>query len=123
MTCTITATISETQTFGPTFTATITPENGIAVPAGGGFILYPNPVFDAVHLSYVMKGPGTVKLRIYNEAGGLSAYIEERKPQGAQISSISAGKLAPGVYFCIASLSCDSGSREKSGIMKFIVLR
>ena len=112
-----------TLTPGPTFTATVTPANGIAVPAGGGFILYPNPVLDAVHLSYVMKKGGEARLRIYNEAGGLVAVLDEKKPGGPQVSSLSTRKLAPGVYFCLANLSFDSGKQERSGVLKFIVLR
>jgi hypothetical protein len=119
---TMTGAITATLTAGPSFTATATAGNGAAAP-DGGFILYPNPVFDAVYLSYDMAGAGNVKIRIYNEAGALVIAFEERKPGGPQISSLNVLKLAPGVYFCLAGLSCDSGKREKSGIKKFIVLR
>lgn len=117
-----TETGTATEALTPAFTATLTPVTGIALPAAGGFILYPNPVYDSANLSYLMAGPGSVTMRIYNEAGSPVFYMKEARPSGAQVSSISTRKAAPGVYFCLAAIDYDTGRRERSGVIKFIVL-
>jgi hypothetical protein len=70
-----------------------------------------------------MAGSGAVVVRVWNENAGLVDEVTERKPVGKQITELLTGRYAPGVYFYQVSIQYDSGSGEKTGILKFAVLR
>jgi hypothetical protein len=123
LTHTETPDFTQTCTITPFYSATPTPTRGPVTAGVNESILYPNPARDRINLSYYMKEAGRVKIRIYNEAGGLAALQEENRPAGNGISFIETEKMAVGVYFCFISLNYSSGMSDKFGVKKFLLIR
>ena len=101
----------------------MTPTRGYVQAGINESILYPNPARDRINAAYYMKDAGSVKIRIYNEAGALAAIQEENRPQGNGTVVIDTSKMAPGVYFCLISLNYSSGLNDKFGVKKFLIIR
>jgi hypothetical protein len=64
-----------------------------------------------------------VKIKVWSESADLVDEITEIKPAGTQISALNIGRYAPGVYFFEVAIQYDSGGSDKTGILKFTVLR
>ncbi len=131
-TSTQTSTPSQTQTpsmtFTPSLTFTNTPTFITTPPTIGTSFIYPSPATgDSATIVYLMLGPGTVKIRVYNEAAELVATIEEQKQGGPQASILDVRNFVSGVYLYMVSMKYNStytyqGS-TKIGPKKFIVLK
>jgi hypothetical protein len=95
---------------------------GIPAPGATAAFIYPSPVRDAASFGYTMAESGTVKIRVYSEIGDLVATVEESKPAGVWSSPLHASTLAPGVYYFILEKHYASGTAEKAGMKKFVVV-
>jgi hypothetical protein len=105
---------------------TVTPGGyqGPNPPESGKAFVYPSPARGATAtVAYSMAASGKVKIQVWNENAGLVDEVSETKPAGSQISTLLTGRYAPGVYFYQVSMDYDSGSSEKTGILKFTVLK
>jgi len=85
--------------------------------------IFPSPTNGyTADIAYWMAGPGLVNIRVYNEIGRLVYSLEENKPAGAQSSNIRVGRLAPGVYLYLLSMSYDDGNVNRYSKRKFVVI-
>jgi hypothetical protein len=95
---------------------------GIPAPGAKAAFVYPSPARDAANIAYTMAEGGTVKIRVYNEIGDLVATVEETRTAGVWSSPLTTSGLAPGVYFLLVEKKYDSGTSEKAGMKKFVVV-
>jgi len=106
-------------TLTPTPTATF-----VNPPSSGQCFIYPSPARgDHASVSYDMAEPGTMDMKIWNDAGELAAEITDHKPAGVQVTSFDLSRLAPRVYIYALTLTYDSGRVEKTKPRKFAVIR
>ncbi len=84
--------------------------------------VFPAPARDRASIGYTMASSGTVRIRVYNEAGQLAATVEEAKPAGVQSSALTTSRLAPGVYYFLLTRTYDSGGSDKADMRKFVVV-
>jgi hypothetical protein len=68
-----------------------------------------------------MTSAGSVKIRIYNEAGRLVDSIDEDKPVGFQGSQVSVDRFAAGAYYYVLTQTY-GGSSAVPVTRKFVVL-
>jgi hypothetical protein len=74
-------------------------------------------------VAYVMAGSGKVIIRVWNENAALVDEVTDQKPGGDQITPLLVGRYAPGVYFYQVNMQYDAAPAEKTGILKFTVLK
>ena len=104
------------------YTYFLTPTSGGAVGPFDPFV-FPSPTTGGTAgLAFYMASSGHMKARIYNEIGNLVDTLDETKSAGAQGSSISVGKFAPGVYLCLVNVNYDDGTVKKYSKIKFAVI-
>jgi len=81
-------------------------------------LLYPNPNKGSFILEGVVRGPGNYTLTITN-AMGQQVYMQDTKAHDSRLhQEITAGNLAPGIYYL--TISKDS---ESIAVKKFTVER
>jgi hypothetical protein len=68
-----------------------------------------------------MASGGSVRIRIYNDAGRLVDSIDEDKPVGFQGSQVSVGRFASGSYYYVLT-QVYAGSTSVQSTRKFVVL-
>ena len=86
--------------------------------------IYPSPVKGPrATIAYQMKGPGRVRIRVWNAGAEWVAEVDECKPAGSQTSVLTVGDYAPGVYLYRVLLDYDSGAKERLSTVRFVVLR
>lgn len=95
---------------------------GIPTPELKQTFAFPAPAHDLANIGYTMASAGTVKIRVYNEAGQLVTTIEEAKPAGVQASVLTTARLAPGVYYYLLARTYDAGGSDKADMRKFVVV-
>lgn len=127
-TATVTVTPSQTTTAAPTSTpsqtATASPTFVTTPPAPGNTFIYPSPATgDTAEITYFMTGPGTVKIRVYNDAAQLVETVADEKQGGPQESLIDTKGLATGVYLYIINITYQGQGNSKIGPKKFMVLK
>jgi hypothetical protein len=101
---------------------TATPINTI-IFSPNEFVIYPVPMKDTGYVQYYMAQAGTVKIRIYNEAGDLAYFMTLRATAGKQMAVLDTRRLAFGVYFCLVYREFDNGNRTSTGMKKFLVIK
>lgn len=132
-TLTPTRTPTLTPTFSPTPTATqwtatptstpTAPYPGSNPPGNGGVFLYPSPARGSqATVAYNMAAPGQVDLRVWDEKAELVTHVTDSKPAGVQTTPFSIAGFGSGVYFYSLTLTYDSGSTQKLGPQKFVIL-
>ena len=95
---------------------------GIPAPGAKAAFVYPSPARDAANVAYTMAEAGKVTIRVYSEIGDLVATVEEVKTAGVWSSPLTTSGLAPGVYYLLVEKKYDSGTSEKAGMKKFVVV-
>jgi hypothetical protein len=94
----------------------------VPAPFAGSYI-YPSPATgNSAGIVYRMTGSGSVKIRVYNEAGDLVGTADENNAAGLQTTRINTAGMAPGVYFYLLGINYDSGMSENQGLKKFVVI-
>ena len=84
--------------------------------------IFPSPTKGSTAgLGYCMATAGVMRARVYNQIGDMVAVIEERRPAGAQGSTLDVSKLAPGVYFCLVKIKYDNGLVRNYSKIKFAI--
>jgi hypothetical protein len=84
----------------------------------------PQPVKgDTVSVVYAMGAPGKVKIRVFNILGEMVARLEEDKPAGVQVTRLTTGNYAPGIYLYKIDINYDSGGVQSLPVAKFLVVR
>ena len=77
---------------------------------------FPNPFNAQTTISFNMKNPGPVKLRIYDITGALmETLVDESMPPGRHQVTWDAGNLASGVYFY--KLTCSGTSAAGKAVL------
>ena len=104
----------------PTATPTF---SGANPPGSGEYFIYPAPARgDHATVSYNMAQSGQVELKVWNEKVELVTHVTDSKPAGVQTTPFSIAGFGSGVYFCVLTLSYDSGQVEKLGPKKFAII-
>ena len=101
---------------GPVYT-------GSNPPVSGDFFIYPSPARGSqATVSYNMAQSGQVDLRVWNEKAELVTHMTDSKTAGVQVTPLSIAGFGTGVYFYSLTLTYDSGTVEKLGPKKFVIL-
>ncbi len=101
---------------GPVYT-------GSNPPVSGDFFIYPSPARGSqATVSYNMAQSGQVDLRVWNEKAELVTHMTDSKTAGVQVTPFSIAGFGTGVYFYSLTLTYDSGTVEKLGPKKFVIL-
>jgi hypothetical protein len=99
------------------------PLGALVDPPDHGSYAYPNPVKGCcVNVVYRMEEPGTVEIRVYQEAGNLVNRVEEWKDAGVRVSRVAC-RQAPGYYFYRVTLRYDSGRTDVLSTGEFVVVK
>ncbi len=96
-------------------------------PSSGTTYIYPSPATgNTATIVYTMAAPGSVKIRVYNDAAQLVETVFENKQEGPQSSIIDTKSLVTGVYLYIVQLNYNNQGANlgstKIGPKKFVVL-
>ena len=84
--------------------------------------IYPSPCKGpCATIAYQMRGPGRVRIRVWNSAGQWAAEIAERKSVGPQTSRLTVRDYASGVYLYRVMFDYDSGVFERLSPVRFVV--
>lgn len=98
---------------------TVSSDGSPAMPGTGGsgiLNIIPNPVKDKALVSCYISRPCTITITIYDQDGRVVEVTEKASlPPGIMTSEIDAGKLAPGIYFCVLNTG------EGRSVRKFAV--
>ncbi len=96
----------------------------VQAPREGTAFVYPSPASGSfVRVVYNMPESGTVRIRVYNEAGNLVADFQQMEPAGLQQTPLDISYYNPGIYLYLVTLSLDSGAQSSLPSGKFAVVR
>ncbi len=117
-------TVTPSLSVTPSSTFTATPTFITTPPAAGTTYIFPSPATgDTATIVYFMSYPGSVKIRVYNDAAQLVETVEEENlASGPQAQVIDTKGLATGVYLYIIRLDYGSQGSTKIGPKKFTVI-
>ncbi len=100
-----------------------TPNPVVTAPSGSSYV-YPQPARgDTAGVAVALKGPGTIKVLVYNEGGRLVDTLNGTGAAGTNSVQFSIKSFAPGVYFYIVRISYSDGSSETQSTKKFVVIK
>jgi len=105
--------------------AVLTPDIRLWVKAKD-IVAYPNPGHEQINFVYVISGPSTLTIDIYNLYGERVAHMVEQSngPDGTLAKSVwNCRRVAPGIYCYRWSVRDNSGQPARSGVKKLAVIR